>query len=214
MTSCCRARQVEQMFGPEAARQNLASYRAKGLGELSRRMVDAAVALGLDGARVLDIGGGIGAVQAELLTAGAERGEIVELVSAYEDPAYELAREKGLEGRVSYRVADILESPEAVEPADVVVMNRVVCCSPDGIDLAAAGARLTRRTLVLSFPRDVFWARIGVRILNAGLWLMRRSFRTFVHPTVMLLNAVEGEGLRVVERGNDVLWEFAVLTRQ
>lgn len=202
------------MFGPDTARQNLDSYRKKGLGDLSRRMVDAAVATGLDGARVLDIGGGIGAVQVELLMAGAERGEIVELVSAYEEPAYELARERGLEGRVSYRVADILESPGAVEPADVVVMNRVVCCSPDGIDLAAAAARLTRRTLVLSFPRDVVWARAGVRILNAGLWLMRRSFRTFVHPTATLLEAAEGEGLRVVERGNDALWEFAALTRQ
>lgn len=202
------------MFGPDTARQNLDSYRKKGLGDLSRRMVDAAVATRLDGARVLDIGGGIGAVQAELLMAGAERGEIVELVSAYEEPAYELARERGLEGRVSYRVADILESPGAVEPADVVVMNRVVCCSPDGIDLAAAAARLTRRTLVFSFPRDVVWARAGVRILNAGLWLMRRSFRTFVHPTATLLEAAEGEGLRVVERGNDALWEFAALTRQ
>lgn len=202
------------MFGPDTARQNLDSYRKKGLGDLSRRMVDAAVATGLDGARVLDIGGGIGAVQAELLMAGAERGEIVELVSAYEEPAYELARERGLEGRVSYRVADILESPGAVEPADVVVMNRVVCCSPDGIDLAAAAARLTRRTLVFSFPRDVVWARAGVRILNAGLWLMRRSFRTFVHPTATLLEAAEGEGLRVVERGNDALWEFVALTRQ
>jgi 2-polyprenyl-3-methyl-5-hydroxy-6-metoxy-1,4-benzoquinol methylase len=202
------------MFRPETARQNLESYRKKGLGALSRRMVAAAASNGLDGARVLDIGGGIGAIQAELLESGAERGEIVELVSSYGEPALELAREKGLEGRVSYRIADILESPEVVEPADVVVMNRVVCCSPDGVDLTAAASRLTRRTLVLSFPRDVVWARAGVRLLNVGLWLMRRSFRTFVHPAAALLAAAEGEGLRVAERGNDAFWEFATLTRQ
>jgi magnesium-protoporphyrin O-methyltransferase len=202
------------VFGPVTARQSLEKYRKKGLGDLSRRMVAAAIAGGAGGARVLEIGGGIGAIQAELLEAGAERGEIVELVGAYEEPAYELAREKGLDGRVSYRVADVLEAPDAVEPADVVVMNRVVCCSPDGVDLAAAAARLTRRTLVLSFPRDVFWARSAVRLLNAGLWLMRRSFRTFVHPTVSLLAAAEGEGLRVVERGNDAFWEFVALRRQ
>lgn len=214
MTSCCRARPVEQMFRPETARQNLESYRKKGLGALSRRMVEAAAHGGLEDARVLDIGGGIGAVQAELLERGADTGEIAELVSSYEDPALELAREKGLEGRVSYRVADILETPGAVGPADVVVMNRVVCCSPDGPALAAAAARLTRRTLVLSFPRDVFWARAGVRFLNAWLWLMRRSFRTFVHPTAKLLAAAEGEGLHLVERGNDAFWEFAALSRQ
>jgi 2-polyprenyl-3-methyl-5-hydroxy-6-metoxy-1,4-benzoquinol methylase len=211
--SCCRSGPVEQMFRPETARQSLDSYRKKGLGVLSRRMVAAAVGGGLEGARVLDVGGGIGAIQAELLESGAERGEIVELVASYEEPALELAREKGLEGRVSYRVADILESPEAVDPADVVILNRVVCCSPDGVDLAEAAARLTRRTLVLSFPRDVFWARAGVRLLNAGLWLMRRSFRVFVHPTRSLIAATEGEGLRVVERGRDTFWEFVALGR-
>ena len=211
--SCCRAGPVEQMFRPETARQSLDSYRKKGLGALSRRMVAAAQAGGLEGARLLDIGGGIGAIQAELLEAGAERGEIAELVVSYEEPALELAREKGLEGRVSYRVVDILESPGAVEPADVVILNRVVCCSPDGVDLAAAAARLTRRTLVLSFPRDVFWSRAGARFLNAGLWLTRRSFRVFVHPAASLIAATEGEGLHVVERGRDAFWEFVALGR-
>ncbi len=202
------------MFGPGAARKSLDGYRRKGLGSLSRRLVEAASEDGLDGARVLEIGGGIGALQAELLERGAERGEIVELVGAYEEPAYELAREKGLEGRVSFRVADLLESPDAVGDADVVILNRVVCCSPDGVELAGAGARRARRTLLLSFPRDVVWARAGVRLLNAGLWLMRRSFRTYVHPASRLLAAAEAEGLRVVERGNDSFWEFVALRRE
>lgn len=214
MSSCCRSGPVEQMFRPETARQNLESYRKKGLGELSRRMVEAAAAGGLDGARVLDIGGGIGAVQAELLERGADTGEIVELVSAYEEPALELAREKQLEGRVAFRVADVLESPEAVPPADVVLMNRVVCCSPDGIELTAAVARLARRTLVLTYPRDVTWVRAAVRLLNVGLWVMRRSFRVFVHPAESLIAGAEAEGLTVAERGGDRFWELVALRRQ
>jgi spermidine synthase len=202
------------MFRPEAARQSLETYRRKGLGSLSRGMVEAAIAHGVDGARVLDIGGGIGALQSELLRAGAEHGEIVELVGSYRECAHELARENGLEGRVSYRVADLLESAEAVDDADVVILNRVVCCSPDGIELAGAAARLTRRTLLMSFPRDVFWARAAVRLLNAGFWAMRRSFRTFVHPAASLLAVVEAEGLRPVNRGNDTFWEFVALSRE
>lgn len=214
MTSCCRARPAEEMFRPEAARQSLDRYRKKGLGRLSRRMVDAAIAGDVGGARVLDIGGGIGALQSELLVAGADRGEVVELVGSYEKCAHELAREKGLEGRVSYRVADILESPEAVDEADVVILNQVVCCSPDGIELAGAAARLARRTLVMSFPRDVVWVRAGVRMLNLGFWAMRRSFRTFVHPTSALLAAVEVGGLEVVDRGHGGFWEFVALQRR
>jgi hypothetical protein len=201
------------MFRPEAARRSLDGFRKKGLDGLSRRMVDAAIERGVDGARILDLGGGIGALQSELLLAGADRGEIVELVGSYEEYAHELAREKGLEERISYRVADVLESPDSVEEADVVILNRVVCCSVDGVALAAAAARLARRTLVMSFPRDVLWVRTGVGAMNAGLWALRRSFRTFVHPSSVLLAAAEADGLVVADRGHGVLWEFVALGR-
>ena len=105
-------------------------------------MVAIASEPGVEGARILEIGGGLGALQAELLDAGAARGEVVELVVAYEPYARELARERGLEERTSFRVVDVLEEPEAVEPADVVLLNRVVCCSPDGVELARRSAAL------------------------------------------------------------------------
>lgn len=195
------------------ARRSLERYRRKGLDELEERMVAAATSAGLEGARVLEIGGGIGTLQAELLDRGAEQGEVVELVSAYESYARELARGKGLEERTSFKVADILERPDVVDPADVVLLNRVVCCSPDGIELTEAAARLAQRTLVLSFPRDVFWTRPVFRALNAGMWLLRRSFRTFLHPPDVLLAAAEREGLRRTDGGRGLVWEFAAFTR-
>ncbi|HXG76990.1 MAG TPA: class I SAM-dependent methyltransferase [Gaiellaceae bacterium] len=176
-------------------------------------MLEAASAGGLEGARVLEIGGGIGALQSELLVAGAASGEIVEVVPAYRPYAEELARERGQQDRVAFRVVDVLEQPDAVEPADVVLMNRVVCCSPDGVALVAAAARLARRTLVLSFPRDVAWVRLAVRALNAGFWALRRSFRTFVHPPAALRAAAEAEGLRIAAHGTQGPWEFVALRR-
>jgi len=201
------------MFKPRFARRSLQRYTTKGLDPLERRMVESAVEGGLEGARVLEIGGGIGAIQAELLQAGAERGEVVELVSAYEPYARELARERGFEERTSFRVADVLDEPGTAEPAEVVVMNRVVCCSPDGIELTAAAARLARRTLVFSFPRDTVLLRAGLGLLNGGLWLMRRSFRVFVHSRDALVAAAEAEGLRLEDSGRGLAWEFAALRR-
>ncbi len=201
------------MFTERAARRSLARFRKKGPDALERRMLQAASEGGVAGARVLEIGGGIGALQSELLAAGAASGEIVEVVPVYQRYAQELARERGQEARVAFRVVDVLEQPDAVEPADVVLLNRVVCCSPDGVALAAAAARLARRTLVLSFPRDAAWVRLGVRLLNAGLWALRRSFRTFVHPPAALRAAIEAEGLRVAARGTDGPWEFVAVRR-
>ena len=201
------------MFTPRQARRSLENLRRKGLGELEQKMVAAAAGQGLESARVLEIGGGIGALQAELLDAGAERGEIVEIVGSYEPYARELARERGLEERTSFRVADVLEAPDAVEPAEIVLMNRVVCCTPDGVALAGRAAALARRSLVLSFPRDAFWTRAAVRALNGGLALFGRSFRVFVHPRSALVAAAEAEGLRASGGGRNGPWEYAAFER-
>ena len=201
------------MFKPRVARRSLERYRKKGLDDLERRMVAAASGEGLADARVLEIGGGIGTLQAELLERGAEQGEVVELVSAWEPYARELARERGIEERTSFRIADVLDRPEGIEAADIVLLNRVVCCSPDGIALAAQAAQLARRTLVFSFPRDVVWVRVGLALLNAGLRIARRPFRVFVHQPAELVRASERAGLSLVESGQGALWAFVALRR-
>ena len=213
MPSCCRGGACEEMFTPRQARKSLDSFRKKGLGDLEREMVSLASAGGLEGARVLEIGGGIGALQVELLGAGAAAGEVVEIVGSYEPYARELARERGLEERTSFRVTDVLADTDAVEPADLVLMNRVVCCTPDGVALAGRAAALARRSLVLSFPRDSVWIRGAARLMNGGLRLFGRSFRIFVHPRGSLVAAAEAEGLRLSGGGTGGPWEYTAFER-
>jgi hypothetical protein len=202
------------MFGPRVARRSLERYRRRGLDALERRMLGSIAGNDVAGASVLEIGGGIGALQAELVLAGADRGEVVEVVEAYGPYAQELAREKGLVGRSAFRVLDVLENPEAVDPATIVVLNRVVCCSPDGVALTDASARLTRRLLLLSFPRDRFLVRLGVRVVNVTQRLLRHSFRVFVHPPATLLATAQAEGLRLAAHERGRIWEFATLERR
>ena len=57
------------MFAPRAARRSLERYRRKGLDRLERMMLRSAAAGRLEGRRVLEIGGGIGILQSELLDA-------------------------------------------------------------------------------------------------------------------------------------------------
>jgi hypothetical protein len=167
----------------------------------------------IGGASVLEIGGGVGALQTELLEAGASRGSVVELVDAYEPYARQLARERGLSDRSTFRVVDVLEQPLQVDPATVVVLNRVVCCSPDGVELTGVAARLARRTLLLSFPRERRLVRVGLRLANVWQGLLRRSFRVFLHPRAALFAAADAEGLRLVAADRGRLWEFAAFQR-
>lgn len=214
MTGCCRAGPCEQVFRPRIARRTLARYRRRGLDELELQLLESAREAGVDGARVLEIGGGLGTIGGELLAAGAAESEVVELVHAWEPYALELARERGIQGRTSFRVVDILDRPGDVDPADIVILNRVVCCTPDGIELTGEAARHARRALVLSFPRDVLWVRALIRGLNTGMWMLRRSYRAFVHPPAALLAAAESAGLRPAANGRrGLVWQYASLTR-
>src|SRR5262249_26294037 len=164
-------------------------------------------------ARVLEIGGGVGAIQTELLNRGASNGEVVELVSAYEPYARELAAAKGLENRSLFRLADVLDDSDTVAPAAVVVLNRVVCCSPDGIRLTGIAARLAQRMLMLSFPRDRGLTRIFTKVMNGTMQLLGRSFRVYLHPRAALVAAARDAGLVVVETGHTSIWEFATFRR-
>src|SRR3954471_10517988 len=131
MAGCCHPRGCEQFFNPRFARRVAERYRARGLDKTARRMVDFLEARGLDGATALEIGGGVGEIQLELLKRGAAGTVNLELSGAYEHEAAQLIREAGVEGRVERRLHDIAADPVAVGPADVVVLNRVVCCYPD-----------------------------------------------------------------------------------
>ena len=108
---------------------------------------------GIAGATVLEIGGGVGEIHLELLRRGAERAVNLELSPAYDAEAARLASEAGVQDRVERRLHDIAVDPEAIAPADVVVLHRVVCCYPDYERLLGAAAAHARRALVFSHPR-------------------------------------------------------------
>jgi magnesium-protoporphyrin O-methyltransferase len=168
---------------------------------------------GLDGATVLEIGGGVGVIQLELLEAGAARATNVELSPEYEEAARGLAREHGLEDRVERRLGDVVRAPELAGSADAVVMHRVVCCYPDYDALVGAASERAKRYLVMSFPRPRWAVRAVFGAVNVGARLLRWEYRTWVHPPQALAEAAESRGLRLAAESRGRIWQFAALER-
>jgi len=207
--SCCAGESLD-IFGEKGARRELRRYLGKGLGgDDAKRIADWAEQGGLDGATVMEVGGGIGQIQVELLRRGANRGVVVEVVSGYEGPAGDLARAANVADRSSFVLADLLETPDAVGAVDVVVLRRVVCCSPDGPELLAVAAGKARRTLLVSYPRGTWANRSFARAQNALFALIRRRFRAFVHPPEALERAAVRHGLTRERTSRGFVWETA-----
>ena len=213
MTGCCARDGQEEFFGEKTAAHDARKYRRKGPDPMARSLARRAAARGVEGATVLEIGGGVGQVALELLKGGAASAEVVELLPDYEPFVRELATEAGVAERISFRTADLVAEPAAAAPVDLVVMNKVVCCTPDGVALAGIAASLARRTLVLSFPRQVWWARAGLTATNIYLRLRRRRFRIFIHPQAALEGAVEAHGLARASERNGPLFRIVAFER-
>jgi magnesium-protoporphyrin O-methyltransferase len=201
------------MFGERAARRDLRRYRKKGLDRTARKMVDFLLERGVDGLVVLEVGGGVGAIGLELVKAGAERSVNLELSPAYAAPARELASDMGVEARIEFRLVDLATDPDAVEPADVVVLHRVVCCYPDADRLVAAAAEHARRALVLSYPPRSWLSRAFAAAVNAGMRMLGREYRTYIHPPRPFLAEAERRGLRRSLAATSWPWRIAALER-
>jgi magnesium-protoporphyrin O-methyltransferase len=207
--SCCAGEALD-IFSEKGARRELRRYLRNGLGGDDAKLIASwAEEGGLEGATVLEVGGGIGQVQTELLRRGAAGGTVAEVVAGYGEAAAELARAAEVSERTSFVLADLLETPEAVEPADIVVLRRVVCCSPRGPELLGIAAGRARRTLLASYPRNRASNRFFARLQNAFFGLIRKRVRVFIHPPAELEREAARYGLRRTRVSQGTIWETA-----
>ena len=195
------------MFGPRFARRQARRYRKRGLDAAAQRIVDFLTAHGLEGATILEIGGGVGEIQLEVLRRGAAHATNLELVDTYDAPARELAAEARMTGRMSRRLLDIAATPDEIGPADIVVLHRVVCCYPDYSRLLGAAADHARRLLVFSHPPRNPISRAIVSVQNSMCRLTGRSYRAFTHPPAAMSQVLSRHGLRVNHRRRASVWQ-------
>jgi magnesium-protoporphyrin O-methyltransferase len=196
MASCCPSRDYRRFFNQRFARRLANRYRKRGLDPTAQTMVQFLQELGIEDASILEIGGGVGEIQIELLKLGAARAQNLELSPAYEQQARMLAGQAGVQGRLDWRIHDLAQDPAAVVPADLVILHRVVCCYPDYERLLGAAADHARRALVFSYPPRNALSRAFYGVFNLVMRLTRSSFRGFAHPPGAMLGVLEDHGLR------------------
>lgn len=213
MADCCNREDYDDTFGDRFARKMARRYRRRGLSRSERAIVRFLQDRGIEGASVLEIGGGLGELHVELLRHGAARATNLEISTKYEPEATRLLEHVGLAARVDRRFLDIAQEPEAVGPADIVVLHRVVCCYPDYERLLGAAAGKAGRLMVFSHPprnritRTLLWIDNRVRKLKGD------TFRTFAHEPADMIAVTHRSGLRDTYRWRGFGWCVVGLER-
>lgn len=211
--TCRQCVGIERMFDEATARRELSRYRRRGPSPSTRLLLDAVIRQGVRDCTFLDVGGGIGAIQYELLAAGASSGVHADASPAYLDAARSEATRRGLGGRMRYLTGDIVEMGDEAADADVVTLDRVLCCYPHMDAMVDATARRARRVYALVLPRERWLVRMGAFLLNVVQRIRRHPFSFYLHPTAAVEGRVRAHGFEKSDHSSTFLWQVVVFTR-
>jgi hypothetical protein len=114
---------------------------------------------------------------------------------------------------VRFEHADFVSIASELPAATLVTLDRVVCCYPYYEALLNAALSHAEKCLALSYPRDVWYVRLGVTLENAQRRLTRNPFRTFVHPAAQMENVIRSAGFELCTRRETWMWSVDVYKR-
>lgn len=211
--NCCQCQGIEELFNAPLVSKELSQYRVKGPAKTTRWMIDAIKAEGVAGMRLLDIGGGVGAVQHALIEAGVKEATDVDASKAYIRAAGDEANRRGFAEQIQLLHGNFIDLAPQIPPSDIVTLDRDVCCYPDMENLVELSAVRAKKLYGLVYPRDTWWVKIGIAILNLFIRLQRKPFRTFVHPTRDVETIVRRHGLRCKFFRQTLVWQVVVYGR-
>ncbi len=196
------------------ARQDLRRYRKKGPDKTTRMLLSAIREMGLPSGTLLDVGVGVGVLHHELLGHQVDTATHVEASSAYLTEARAETARRGNDDRVSFVQGDFVDVAPQVADADVVTLDRVICCYPDYVSLLQAAGGKARRLCGLSYPRDRWTVRLAVAIMNLFGRLRGSAFRLFVHPSAAVDAAIRDLGFQPCSSQTTVVWQVLLYERR
>jgi len=179
----------------------------------TKLLLQAIRALDMRNASLLDIGGGIGVLHHELLEDVAGEAVHVDASSAYLKEAKAESARRGHNERVSFIHADFTDVADQLPQADIVTLDRVVCCYPDFRRLLTGAAEHSKRALALTYPRETWYMRVALRIANFFQKLRRDPFRVFLHPISEMDALLRKEGFQRVSLRRLIVWEMTLYQR-
>ena len=170
-------------------------------------------AVPLRGRTTLEIGIGTGGFTVEMLRRGAQRAVGVDAISNQLAQARRLAEHFEVADRLELFEGEFSAISSQVGGADVVVLDRVVCCYPDWKALLEAAASRAQSVVVMSYPRESWFSRLWIGSANLGMRVLRRAFRLYLHSPSEMHALLRRHGFVPQVVGHRVAWELLIATR-
>ena len=212
LPGCCDS--TDRHFTSARAKSELRRYRRRGPTRTARRLLRMLNDAQVRAETHLDVGGGIGVLAHEFLAAGRGTAVEVEVAGAYLEAARDEAARRGHSDRLVLMQGDAADLAPDLPPADLVTLDRVICCYPDLLPLLQATADKARRYWAGNFPRERWFIRLRTRWENARRARAGNQFRTYVHPVSTIYSILQQAGFTPLRVHRGPFWESVVCIRQ
>ena len=194
--------------------EDLKAYRRGKQSVTTTMLIRELLRRGVGGSSLLDIGGGIGEIPLELLAGGATTATSVEISTAYLNAARQESARKGLAERITYLHGDFVSLADEVPAADIVTLNKVVCCYPDFEALVTKSASRARRYYGLVFPKDWWVIRQVLKLVNWFSKAQKSLYVAYIHPVEEIDRLIRVEGFKPVYQKSTLGWLVRVYERK
>jgi magnesium-protoporphyrin O-methyltransferase len=182
--------------------------------DVSRALYERLGRLGFAGRSVLEIGCGYGRLLIGALVAGARAGTGVELDPEALDEARERAEEAGVAARCTLLRGDGAELE--LPPHDMVVLDRAICCYPDGDRLLDRSLALAGRAYAMTVPesRGMWgaWNRVAYTV-GGMLDYLRGEERVYLHDVGRMERRLSAAGFALDHAERIGKWHLGIYLR-
>ena len=213
MSRDCCTTDYDTLFDDRAARRELSDYRRRGARGTTARLLDAIRGEGVIGASVLDIGGGVGVIGAELLSSGASSLTNVDASGPYLAAARSEIGRRGYADRATFEHGDFVARAPEVGPADIVTLDRVICCYEDWTALVDRSLERATRLYGLVYPVDRWWMRLSVGVIRGVSRLSGQPAPFAVHPDAAVDARIRAAGLTPIFEQRGIAWQTVLYRR-
>lgn len=207
MSFCCAPTASTAKFFSYFANGYCRRFKKKGFEASQKQLLEAIEVAGFDDRTLMEIGCGVGHLHLTLLERGARSALGIELSPKMLALAKQWSNERAITDRVEYIEGDFMTLVDQLNPADIVILDKVICCYPDVEGLVGQSVGKTLQAYVFTIPRSRWLVRFGMSFLKFCLWLIRSEFRPYIHDLETINTIIESAGFKKFYHRTSFAWD-------
>ena len=215
--SCQQCCGIKRQFSDKSGRKQLKRFRRRGPDASTQLLIDelrrAIEADGSPNLTLLDIGAGVGAIHHALLNGVVKQATHLDASPGQLAAAREETSRRGHTEVVRFVEGDFTSLADQVAAADIVTLDRVICCFDDMERLVSLSAAKATRFYGAVYPRDVQWMHVGIGVINVVQRIKRSPFRVFLHDPRRIDALLRSAGLDPWSERRTAGWQVVVYRR-